>query len=118
MKSHWIKKDKNIFADFVMISGAVILFAILRKSIVNADTVWELADEAGYLSNTAYFLGHDWEDVRATMPYYAYGYSVFLIPVYLFTNTGVELIRGAMYINLFFAIGTYFLCLRFHSLYV
>ncbi len=107
MKSHWIKKDKNIFADFVMISGAVILFAILRKSIVNADTVWELADEAGYLSNTAYFLGHDWEDVRATMPYYAYGYSVFLIPVYLFTNTGVELIRGAMYINLFFAIGTY-----------
>lgn len=117
MKSYLIRKynlaqfffHKRIIQNLIVILGAVVLLTVLGKSIANADTVWELADEAGYLSNVAYFLGYDWGDVRATMPYYAYGYSVFLIPIYLITNTGVQLIRGAMCINLLFAIGTYFI---------
>lgn len=63
--------------NFTAAVGAIIIGIILGQIIVEADTVWELADEAGYLSNTAYFLGYDWGDVRAAMPYYAYGYSVF-----------------------------------------
>lgn len=95
--------------NFAIAAGAIIIGIILGQTIIKADTVWELADEAGYLSNAAYFLGYDWGDVRAAMPYYAYGYSVFLIPVFVVTNTGVKLIQGAMWVNLAFVIGTYFI---------
>lgn len=95
--------------NFTAAVGAIIISIILGQIIVEADTVWELADEAGYLSNTAYFLGYDWGDVRAAMPYYAYGYSVFLIPVFAMAPTGVKLIQGAMWVNLAFVIGTYFI---------
>ena len=103
----------HMIQNIIAIMGAIIIGFILGKNIPNATTVWELGDEAGYLSNAVYFLGKNWDDVRAEMPYFAYGYSVFLIPIYLITNTGVQLIQGAMYINLLFAIGTYFLIIYF-----
>lgn len=110
-RQKWNLTDKCLkictLQNFAAILGGLVICVILGKIIINADTVWELADEAGYLSNAAYFLGYDWGDSRAIMPYYAYGYSVFLIPVFLMANTGVDLIRGAMFVNLFFAIGTY-----------
>ena len=74
----------HMIQNIIAIMGAIIIGFILGKNIPNATTVWELGDEAGYLSNAVYFLGKNWDDVRAEMPYFAYGYSVFLIPIYLF----------------------------------
>ena len=88
---------------------AVLLFCIIGKNIFKICTVWELSDEAGYVFNAAYFIGRDWSDVRATMAYYAYGYSVFLIPAFLFCKTGVAFIQSACLLNVLCIIGIYFL---------
>lgn len=103
-----IKSQKKIYQNIsIILLGALLLFFI-GKNIPNICTVWELADEAGYLSNAAYFLGYDWGDVRASIPYYAYGYSVFLIPAFWLCNDGVALIRSACVINVLFVVGIYF----------
>ena len=38
-------------------------------------------DEYGYWTNAAAMSGHDWTSVNALNPYYAFGYSLFLVPI-------------------------------------
>lgn len=95
--------------NIVVVFGGVALLFILGRNIPNLCTVWELGDEAGYLSNAAYFTGRDWSDVRAALPYYAYGYSVLLAPAFLLCKTGVGLIQYACFINILCVVGMYLL---------
>lgn len=41
-----------------------------------------LNDEIGYLANGAYFSGYDWNEVLSGIPYYSYGYSILIAPLY------------------------------------
>lgn len=101
-------KSKKIYQNMlILLLGAFLLFFI-GKNIPKICTVWELPDEVGYLFNAAYFLEYNWGDVRAAMPYYAYGYSIFLIPAFLVCSDGVALIRSACFINVLFIAGIYF----------
>lgn len=103
-----IIKSKKIYQNMsILLLGAFLLFFI-GKNISKICTVWELPDEAGYLFNAAYFLGYDWGDVRAATPYYAYGYSIFLIPAFWVCSDGAALIRSACFINVLFIAGIYF----------
>lgn len=105
MKS--VKKYSRMTDNLIVIFGGLILMCIFIRSVINANTVWELSDEAGYLSNVAYFLGYDWNDVRSTMAFYGYGYSLFLIPAFLISETGVDMIKISLFTNFIFIIGTY-----------
>lgn len=96
--------------DKVIVSILGVVLVLLYVPIIpKICTVWELGDEAGYLSNAAYFLKCDWSDVRSVMPYFGYGYSILLIPVFLLTQTGVVLIRGAVGVNILCVLGIYIL---------
>lgn len=99
----------KVFSNVIVILGAVALVCSLGKNILNMCTVWELGDEAGYLSNTAYFVGADWDVIRANISYFAYGYSLFLIPAFLLSNSGVELVQGAMWFNVICVLGVYYI---------
>lgn len=78
----------------------IILLCIYSSKITHINTVWELGDEAGYLCNAAYFSGTDWGDVAARLPYYGFGYSVVLTPLFWICHTGIQLIRGAIMVNI------------------
>lgn len=99
------KKNQNA----VIIILAIILLVVLGREIPKFCTVCGLPDEAGYIFNAAYFLKYDWSGVGASMPYYAYGYSVFLIPLFMLCKTGVELIRSAIAFNLICLVVLYLL---------
>ena len=107
---------KNKFENLIFILLPVGLFFIFSFNIPALTTVWEIPDEAGYLSNVAFFLNYDWGDVRARMPFYGYGYSVFLIPAFFLCKTGIDLIHSAFYLNIVFLICIYFLqiCIMKH----
>ena len=66
---------------------------IYGSNIKNINTVWELADEAGYLCNAAYLSGTDWSDVATTIPYYGYGYSIVLIPLFFYAKMVYNLLE-------------------------
>lgn len=100
---------KNIYGKFISVILAVLLLLTYCANIHNVCTVWELVDEAGYLANVAYITGYDWDDVRSVLPYYGYGYSILLIPIFHFTQTGVALIQGAIGVNICLVLGIYVL---------
>lgn len=97
------------YQNAVIIILAIILLVVLGREIPHFCTVCGLPDEAGYIFNAAYFLKYDWSGVGASMPYYAYGYSVFLVPLFMLCETGVELIRSAIAFNLICLVVLYLL---------
>lgn len=102
-------EKRDIYTKIIMIVLAIILFIVYFINIKNIQTVWELGDEAGYLSNAAYFTGLDWTEVSGKLSFFNYGYSLLLIPVFLISETGVNLIQGAIFVNICIVIFTYFL---------
>lgn len=109
-----MKKIKEIFIKYkfqnlILIFLPVGLFFIIYKNIPALTTVLEIPDEVGYLSNAAFFLKFDWDDIQSRMPFYGYGYSVFLIPAFLLCKTGIDLIQSACYLNISFLIIMFFL---------
>ena len=100
----------NIKIQYIIVFLLGITLSIIYGSkIHNVTTVWELGDEAGYLCNAAYMAGLDWSSVSSILPYYGYGYSIILIPVFLVARTGIELIQGAIFINVICVVITYLL---------
>lgn len=100
----------NIKKQYIIVFMlGVVLSIIYGSKINNVNTVWELGDEAGYLCNVAYMAGTDWSDVASVLPYFGYGYSIILIPIFLVSRTGIELIHGAIFINVICVMITYML---------
>lgn len=102
------KLSMNIQYLIVFIFGALILI-VYGSNIKNIYTVWQIGDEAGYLMNAAFFTGHDWSSIYEVIPYYGYGYSLLLIPLFVLFDTGIEIIRGAIFINILCVVITYFI---------
>lgn len=101
-----MKKEKNN-DNMIFFVCFLVLLIMYGKNIDRVCTVWELGDEAGYLSNAAYFLGFNWDSVRGVLPYFGYGYSLILIPAFLLSNNGVELIQGVCLTNLICILGIF-----------
>lgn len=68
-------------------------------------------DELGYWGNAAYMVGIDWSRVISKLPYYGYGYSIFLSPFFLLKDSKM-IYEGAIILNIFFLEGTYFIIIR------
>lgn len=56
-------------------------------------------DEFAYWSYAARLAGYDWSDMTALAPYYSYGYSLILIPIFVFCKDAVMAYRIAVSIN-------------------
>lgn len=93
----------------VLAIGIAVLYGSRVSSL---HTVWELGDEAGYLWNAAYFTGTNWDNVASVYPYYGYGYSVILLPIFIFAENGIQLIQGAYVVNILCVIGMYFILIK------
>lgn len=101
------RKKEELGFFFSLIIGVVVLCLTVIPKLFETCTIWELGDEAGYLANAAYFAGYDWDGIRGLLSYYGYGYSLFLIPLFIICKSGLDVIHGAMLVNVMFDIGTY-----------
>lgn len=84
IKNFILKRKETI------IIGLLTIIVFLTHIIYVKDTgiIYNLDDEYGYWGNAAYFSGFDWSSTVSKIPYYSYGYSFLLIPLFkVFENT-------------------------------
>ncbi len=109
LKNNKISKSNNSW-----IALFLLLLFFLSVSycswITNICTVWELPDEYGYLANAEYFSLKKW--VPVTTSYYGFGYSLLLVPLFHIFGHGVNVIKGAIFINTICVLIAYFLITR------
>jgi len=58
-----------------------------------------LDDEFGYWAGAAYFTGLDWSGVVYQIPYYSYGYSLLLVPLFWIFEDPVDMYKAAIILN-------------------
>ena len=59
-----------------------ILAAVLWR-IRSLDGIYIIGDEFGYWADAAFFAGKNWSEVGSMNPYYSFGYSLILAPLFL-----------------------------------
>lgn len=90
--------------------AVVLIFVLCCLNISKLDYIAVLNDEFGYWSNAASLVGYDWKELIAETPYYAWGYSIWLIPIIICLRTPEVWYKTAIFFNIFLLIISYFFC--------
>ena len=92
-----IAKYKNKITLGIFLAGSFILriFYITR---VKGPFVY--TDEMGYWGHAANLTGNTWSGVMRNMPWYAFGYSLLLVPLFLMSADIVVMYRMAVILNI------------------
>ena len=88
----------------------VLLILIYLRNIEELTNIIVTNDEFGYWGIAAQFAGKDWSSLLETTPYYAYGYSLLLVPLFWLNVSSEVMYQLAIIMNVCFIIGSYFLC--------
>lgn len=79
--SEWLAGAKNRGGVFALL---LIVFAAYYVRMLRGYSVpLMVPDEFGYSVIAAYLAGHDWSNVAQGLPWYSYGYSLLLAPLYM-----------------------------------
>lgn len=93
--------------DAVLSRKEIIIVALLTTIIFLTHTIYVkdtgiiciLDDEYGYWANAAYFSGLDWSATVSKIPYYSYGYSLLLVPLFKIFNNTTTMYQVAVIMN-------------------
>lgn len=88
------------------------LFMILLSMAISIDfsrlnQLGVLNDEFGYWSIAAQIVGKDWKPLIEITPYYSYGYSLFLVPLFFLFQEPEVLYKSAIVMNILFVLLDY-----------
>lgn len=88
---------------------AILVIAVLTLyNIQNLDMITILNDEFGYWSNAAILAGNDWKSLMAVTPYYSFGYSLLLVPLFWIFHDYAILYKAAIILNVLLLVASYF----------
>ena len=104
MKSKKIPSFNNI--TFILCINCIILLFLSIYNIKHLVQPSVLNDEFGYWANAAYIFGYDWSGVSFLSPYYSYGYSLLLAPLF-FIQDSIVRYQAAIVLNAVFYILSY-----------
>ena len=97
MKKKCIRKETIIYVVLIL----TILLSRLNK-IVDLDGLWLWDDEMAYWGHAANIMGLSWTETAES--WYSYGYSLFLLPLFLITHNITYLYRMAIVLNAIVAV--------------
>lgn len=101
---------------------ALVLFILYLYRLSETGQPILFNDEIGYWSNSAFFMGMDWTSVTGRIGYYSYGYSLFLIPIRMFSMlfgwSWDTLYHAAVVMNAAFLVMSYVLALKLAGRYL
>lgn len=101
-----ILKNNN---SIIVLIGAVLIACIFAQGIDKANCITIINDEFGYWGIAASLAGKDWSGLLSSTPYYSFGYSILLCPLfYLFSNPA-HMYQAALVLNVFMILGSYLL---------
>lgn len=98
-------KINSIIYEFIVL---VLIFGIHIWGFWDYDVPIVLMDEFSYWEHAATFAGYDWREVIGRAPWYAYGYSVLLTPLFWIFDRMTMMYRAAIWMNGAMAVGVYF----------
>lgn len=93
------RKRRMVLYNKEYLPAAVILFVFWAFSIGSTYGFSIFPDEFAYWTYAARIAGYDWSDMTALAPYYSYGYSLILIPIFAFCKDAVMAYRIAVSVN-------------------
>ena len=73
-----VNKVKNLSIHVIII---IIITGLCCIHIRALDYIFIINDEFGYWAHAISAAGYDWKDLISQTPYYAWGYSIWLIPI-------------------------------------
>lgn len=100
-------RDRIIYLTLAL---GVVFLRVFYISRVRGPFVW--TDELGYWGHAANLTGNSWAGVMNGMPWYAFGYSLFLAPIFFLTNDIVLMGRLAVLLNAAFSVASFFLAVQ------
>ncbi|MCM1252775.1 MAG: hypothetical protein NC321_08130 [Clostridium sp.] len=101
------QKDKILLGMFFLGTFLVRIFYITK---VKGPFVY--TDELGYWGHAAAVTGHTWAGVMQNMPWYAFGYSLLLAPLFLITTNMLVMYRMAVIINIVLSLINFWLAFK------
>ena len=107
MKSDVINKEKIIY-----VLSCVFIVIVCVYDIRRLDYIAVLNDEFGYWGNATAFLGYEWKELISETPYYAWGYSFWLIPIIALFSSSIVWYKLAIGLNIIFLLLSYCLCVK------
>lgn len=102
-----LTKNQKLFCSALIYILILMASAIYRIKVLNTPY---FTDEIGYWAAGAWFAGVDWSPVMSKLPYYGYGYGLFLTPLFSMIKDSSGMFYAAVLLNAFFLTGT-FLCI-------
>lgn len=89
-----------------------IILAIGLQGILQLKQLVVINDEFGYWSIAAHLAGYDWSGLAATTPYYAYGYSLLLVPLFWLFEDPAVMYQAAIVLNVIMLCSSFLLLVR------
>lgn len=104
----WKKLNPNLILSI----GSLILLIFTLRYITQFNVPVVIHDEFGYWANAAFFAGKDWSGVSSLSPYYSYGYSLILTPLFYIFKNPTMMYKVAIILNMLFNILALFISYR------
>lgn len=86
----------------------LLIVGVTLYDIRNLDMITVLNDEFGYWSNAAIMAGINWKPLMAETPYYSFGYSILLVPLFFMFKDYAILYKSAIVLNVLLLAASYF----------
>lgn len=93
--------------NLLIILGSIFIGVIYLYRIKYLNSIVIINDEFGYWGIAAFLSGKKWSTLLSTTPYYSFGYSLLLVPLYLFNLEPSMMYQMAIIINVLLIIGSY-----------
>ncbi len=107
---------RTYYEPLLALLGAVLIFMIGFYRVTDVYQPILYSDEYGYWAGSSFLLGVDWSSVTSRIPYYSYGYGVFLVIIRLlgrwFHWSWSSLYQAALVMHLLMLSASYWIALK------
>ena len=106
-------KIKNIFQESInqgylaFFACIIFIIVIFLYNLPNLNSIFIIDDSFGYWGKAAIIADKPWNSSMADIPYYSFGYSLVLLPLFFILKTSEQMYKAAILLNIAFVIGSY-----------
>lgn len=94
----------------VLLCLMLVIFLIHIRNIGSIGIFSVLDDEFGYWGIAAYLAGLNWSNTLSQIPYYSYGYSLLLVPLFWIFDNPIHMYKAAIILNGIMLSTSFLLC--------
>ncbi|MEL7606902.1 MAG: hypothetical protein AAGU39_12730 [Sedimentibacter saalensis] len=106
-----VSKHEKVKVDYLILAFVTALVFLLHVIHINKFSIFSiLDDEYGYCGNAAYLSGLNWSDTVSKIPYYSFGYSLLLVPLFWIFDNTIYMYRAAIFLNGIMICASFLLC--------